>query len=107
MFDAGGGFGMPEMQGAGDFVMVADPATFHVLPWAQNTGWLLCDMLFHQWQAGAVLDAPALSRCAGASLPTAGFDFLAGLEVEFHLFKIEESAACAGRCHLAAASRPR
>ena len=28
---------MAEMQGAGDFVMVADPATFRVLPWAQRT----------------------------------------------------------------------
>src|SRR5579862_3777756 len=28
VFTPGGGFDMPEMQGAGDFVMVADPATF-------------------------------------------------------------------------------
>src|SRR6202165_3420163 len=27
VFTRGGGFGMEEMQGAGDFVMVADPAT--------------------------------------------------------------------------------
>src|SRR3974377_1730601 len=45
-FTPGGGFDMPEMQGAGDFVMVADPATFRVLPWAPNTGWLLCDIYF-------------------------------------------------------------
>jgi glutamine synthetase len=43
VFTAGGGFGMAEMQGGGDFLMVADPATFRVLPWAPNTGWLLCD----------------------------------------------------------------
>ena len=46
VFTAGGGFGMAEMQGGGDFVMVADPATFRVLPWAPNTGWLLCDIYF-------------------------------------------------------------
>src|SRR5271167_3379842 len=46
VFTPGGGFGMAEMQGAGDFVMVADPATFHVLPWAPNTGWFLCDIVF-------------------------------------------------------------
>ena len=46
VFTAGGGFGMAEMQGGGDFLMVADPATFRVLPWAPNTGWLLCDIFF-------------------------------------------------------------
>src|ERR1700678_364075 len=30
VFTPGGGFGMVEMQGAGDFVMVPDPATFRV-----------------------------------------------------------------------------
>src|SRR6202795_838958 len=44
VFTPGGGFDMAEMQGAGDFVMVADPATFQVLPWAPNTGWFLCDI---------------------------------------------------------------
>jgi len=34
VFTAGGGFGMAEMEGGGDFLMVADPATFRVLPWA-------------------------------------------------------------------------
>ncbi len=46
VFTAGGGFDMPEMQGGADFVMVADPATFRVLPWADKTGWVLCDMFF-------------------------------------------------------------
>src|SRR5579862_8512895 len=51
VFTPGGGFGMVEMQGAADFVMVPDPATFRVLPWslnngAPNTGWLLCDIYF-------------------------------------------------------------
>src|ERR1700744_6196263 len=51
VFTPGGGFDMTEMQGAGDFVMVPDPATFPGLPWtsnngAPNTGWFLCDMFF-------------------------------------------------------------
>ena len=46
VFTAGGGFAMEEMQAVGDFVMVADPDTFQVLPWAPNTGWLLCDIYF-------------------------------------------------------------
>ena len=46
VFTAGGGLGIAEMEGAGNFVMVADPATFRVLPWADNTGWVLCDIYF-------------------------------------------------------------
>ena len=46
VFTAGGGFGMPEMEGGGDFLMIADPTTFRVLPWAPKTGWVLCDIYF-------------------------------------------------------------
>src|SRR6185312_5325263 len=51
VFTAGGGFGMPEMEGGADFLMVADPTTFRVLPWAPATGWLLCDIYFPNGQA--------------------------------------------------------
>jgi glutamine synthetase len=88
VFTPGGGFAMPEMQGGGDFVMVADPTSFRVLPWASKTGWLLCDIYFGN---GMPVPFSTRARCrdALATLGKAGFDFLAGLEVEFHLFKIE------------------
>ena len=60
VFTPGGGFGMAEMQGAADFVMVPDPATFRVLPWAQKYRLAAVRHLFHQRQAGAVLDAAAI-----------------------------------------------
>ena len=93
VFTRGGGFDMAEMQGAGDFVMVADPATFHVLPWtsnngAPNTGWFLCDIFFPNGKP-VPFSTRQIFRDALAQLKTAGFDFLAGLEVEFHLFKLE------------------
>jgi glutamine synthetase len=88
VFTAGGGMNVPEMQGAGDFVMVADPATFRVLPWAPNTGWMLCDIVFTNGRP-VPLSTRQLYRDALAKLGKAGFDYCAGLEVEFHLFKIE------------------
>ncbi|HMK69421.1 MAG TPA: glutamine synthetase family protein [Xanthobacteraceae bacterium] len=88
VFTPGGGFGMAEMQGGGDFVMVADPATFRVLPWAENTGWLLCDIFFTNGKP-VPFSTRQIFRDALARLAAAGFDFLAGLEVEFHLFKLE------------------
>jgi glutamine synthetase len=98
VFTPGGGFGMAEMQGGGDFVMVPDPATFRVLPWptsegnigdgAPNTGWVLCDIYFINGKPVPFSTRQVL-REALARLGDAGFDFLAGLEVEFHLFRLE------------------
>ncbi len=93
VFTPGGGFGMAEMQGAGDFVMVPDPTTFRVLPWtgdngAPNTGWLLCDIYFGNGRPVPFSTRQVL-RDALNRLRQHGFDFLAGLEVEFHLFKLE------------------
>jgi glutamine synthetase len=50
VFTAGGGFAMPQMQGGADFLMIADPTTFRVLPWAAKTGWVLCDIYFPDGQ---------------------------------------------------------
>jgi glutamine synthetase len=88
VFGPGGGMDIPEMAGAGNIVMVADPATFRVLPWAENSGWMLCDIYFDNGKPVPV-STRALYRAALARLAQAGFDYLAGLEVEFHLFKIE------------------
>jgi len=90
VFTAGGGFNMGEMEGGADFVMVADPATFRVLPWAPNTGWLLCDIYFTNGRP-VPFSSRRILRDALASLGAAGFDYLAGLEVEFHIFKIENA----------------
>jgi len=79
---------MPEMQRAGDFLMIADPSTFHVLPWAEKTGWILCDLYFGNGKQ-VPFSTRASLRDALARLSGHGYDFLAGLEVEFHLFKID------------------
>jgi glutamine synthetase len=88
VFTAGGGFAMPEMQGGADFVMVADPATFRVLPWSPKSGWLLCDIVFANGKP-VPFSTRDRGRDALAALARAGFDYLSGLEVEFHLFKLE------------------
>ena len=88
VFTAGGGFDMEEMQGGGDFVMVADPDDLSGFALGAEHRLALVRYLFHQRQARAVLDAPGL-RDALARLAAEGYDFLAGLEVEFHLFKLE------------------
>src|ERR1700712_1056759 len=39
-FERGGGFGMNEMQGDPNVVLVPDPTTFRILPWAPHIGWV-------------------------------------------------------------------
>lgn len=89
VFTPGAGLGMPEFEGAADAVMVADLATFRVLPWAHKTGWLLCDLKFPNGKP-VPFDTRALLKGALAKLARAGYGFLAGLEVEFHIFRISE-----------------
>lgn len=87
VFTAGGGMGVDEMAGAGNFVMVADPSTFRVLPWANKTGWVLCDNYFTNGKP-VPFCTRARYRDALAKLAKHDFGLLAGLEVEFQLLKI-------------------
>ena len=90
VFTSGGGFGMREMEGAADVLMVPDPVTFRVLPWAPSSGWLLCDVYFADGRP-----VPFATRNIYKSvldrLAQRGYAFVAGLEVEFHIFKLEDA----------------
>jgi glutamine synthetase len=88
-FTPGGGVGMPEMQGAADILMIPDPATFRVLPWAPDTGWFLCDLQFPDGRP-VPYDTRAILKNALKKLAAAGYEFVAGLEVEFHVFRIRD-----------------
>ena len=88
VFTAGGGLGLPEMQGGADFLMLADPTTFRVLPWAPRTGWLLCDIYF-KTGVPVPFSTRHLYRQMLRALAAQGFDFKAGLEVEFHVFRLD------------------
>src|SRR6201992_62241 len=90
VFTSGGGFGMREMEGAADVLMVADPTTFRVLPWAPETGWLLCDLYFADGRPVRVAARTLYSRALD-QLGRRGYDFVAGLEVEFHIFKLDDA----------------
>jgi glutamine synthetase len=60
-----------------------------VLPWAESTGWVLRDIFFDNGNP-VPISTRRLYRDALAKLTKAGFDYFAGIEVEFHLFKIED-----------------
>ena len=89
VFTSGGGFGMKEMEGAADVLMVADPTTFRVLPWAPATGWVLCDLYFQDGRP-VPFATRGIYRKVLDELGRRGHDFVAGLEVEFHIFRLDD-----------------
>ena len=86
-FTPGGGVGMPELQGAADVLMRPDTATFKVLPWSSDTGWVLCDLALQDGRP-VPYDSRAVLRRALGKLDA---DFIVGLEVEFHVFRVRDA----------------
>jgi glutamine synthetase len=89
VFKAGGGFGVKEMEGGADAIMLPDPTTFRVLPWASKTGWVLCDLYFANGRP-VPFATRGLYRSVLQRLAERGYDYMAGLEVEFHVFKLDD-----------------
>lgn len=86
LFVEGGGFDIPELTGFPDMVLVPDPTTFRILPWADRTGWVICDAYFSNGKP-VPLDARRLLRQQVEAAAEMGFEFLSGLEVEFYVVR--------------------
>jgi len=89
IWHAGGGLNLREMEGAADALILPDPKTFRVLPWVERTGWLLCEPYFHAGNP-VPFSTRRILREALTRLAVAGYDYVAGLEVEFHLFRLKD-----------------
>ena len=94
VYTPGGGFGIPALQGAADMVLVPDPTTFRVLPWAPHSGWVLCDLHFQDGAPLPLSTRHVLRRCLDR-LHERGLEFVAGLEVECHIFRLDDSTVAA------------
>jgi glutamine synthetase len=88
VFVQGGGFDIPEMTGFPDVVLVPDPETFQVLPWAPQTAWCLSDMYFSNGKP-VPFSTRAVMRQQVDLLRQAGYEYLSGLEVEFYIVQRE------------------
>ena len=89
LFDRDGGFGMEQMGGVGDIVLVPDPCTLKVLPWAPQTAWILSD-LYLKDGSRCPFDCRYVLRNALNALQAQGYHFVAGLELEFYIFDIDD-----------------
>lgn len=89
LFDSDAGFGMQALAGGPDAILVPDPTTFRVLPWAPRTGWVLSEMYLSSG-APCPFDTRALMRRALGELAALGYDYVAGLEVEFYITRLDD-----------------
>jgi glutamine synthetase len=82
--------GLAGFAGAGNLLLLPDPARFTTLPWAPGTGWLPGQ----PWFADATpvpQDTRRVLQRALAELAGAGFGMVCGLEVEFHVYRIADN----------------
>ncbi len=84
-----GGYDLPGLKGAGDIVMLPDPATFQVLPWAEKTGWILCDLYLKDGQPLPFCTRAKLRDALGL-LAESGYDHRTGLELEFTVLRMTD-----------------
>ena len=88
VWTAGAGLDMPEMVGAGNFIMIPDPRTFRILPWASKTGWMLCDIYFPDGKP-IPFSTRRICQTALDKLAEKGYEYISGLEIECTLLKLE------------------
>jgi glutamine synthetase len=88
VWQSGAGLDLPQMEGAADFIMLPDPATFCVLPWVDGCGWMLCDIFFADG-APVPFSSRAKLQDAEAELASRGWSAKFGIEAEFHILKVD------------------
>ena len=86
-FTGGGGMGLEEMTGSPNLVIVPDPGTFRVLPWAPGVGWVLCDEYFRDGTPFHFSPRHLLRRQI-ERLRGAGLGLRVGIEVEWYLARV-------------------
>ena len=84
VFGSDSGFGDPALRGAADMVMLPDPLSFRVLPWAPHSGWLLCDLFLPDGRPMPLSTRRLLAQQVEA-LDARGLRFTAGVEIECHI----------------------
>ena len=105
-FTRGGGMGLDEMTGSPNLVIVPDPSTFRILPWAPGVGWVLCDEYF---KTGVPFHfSPRhLLRKQLRRLEDHGMRYVLGLEIEWYLLRVAENSLGEARKPICRCARSR
>jgi glutamine synthetase len=92
VFEPGGMALLPGFEFASNLLLLADPASFRQLPWAQGTGWVRGQPWFQNGQP-VDLDTRGVLQRALSRLTEAGLTMKCGLEIEFHIYRISDTQA--------------
>lgn len=100
VFEAGALAALPGFGAANNVLLLPEPASFTVLPWAPHTGWLRAEAWWEDGSPVAACPRRVLQQ-ALAELAAAGYSLRCGLELEFHIHHIvddglDASAEAAG-----------
>jgi glutamine synthetase len=78
---------LPGFGQANNLLLLPDPASFRVLPWAPSTGWMQAQPWFDD-ASPVWLDTRRVLQSALRQLAGEGLGLRCGLEVEFHIYRI-------------------
>ena len=92
VFEPGGTASLPGFEFANNLLLLPDPESFRQLPWTTSTGWLRAQPWFQDGRQ-VELDTRRVLQRALTRLATAGLEMRCGLEVEFHIYRIEDPRA--------------
>jgi glutamine synthetase len=90
VFEPGGTAGLDGFSFANNLVLLPDPESFRQLPWSKHAGWMQAQPWFQDARPVA-LDTRRILQSALARLSDAGLAMKCGLEVEFHIYRIEDA----------------
>jgi len=91
VFERGATDDIPGFAGAANLMLLPDPDSFVVLPWAPDTGWLRCQPWF-QDGTPVPMDSRRVLQDALARLARTGHGLKVGLEVEFHVYRLLDAS---------------
>ncbi|MDB5870724.1 MAG: L-glutamine synthetase [Ramlibacter sp.] len=90
VFEPGGTAGLPGFEFASNLLLLADPDSFRQLPWTAGTGWVRGQPWFQNGEPVELDTRRVLQRALGR-LAQAGLAMRCGLEIEFHIYRIEDT----------------
>jgi glutamine synthetase len=91
VFEPGATDALPGFGFANNLMLLPDPASFRVLPWASSTGWMQAQAWFEDGTP-VLLDTRRVLQQALERLARAGYGLSCGLEVEFHIYRLTGGA---------------
>jgi glutamine synthetase len=89
VFEPGLSEQLPGFGQANNLLLLPDPASFRLLPWAPGTAWMQAQPWFDHAEP-VRLDTRRILQKALGQLADAGYTLRCGLEVEFHIYRIDD-----------------